>query len=74
MFLVGGGILTHGIGPLHHGIEALGAAAAGVPVAGVLLGALAPFLLDAVAGVVAGGLVLAGVLLVRRLMGRKAAV
>ncbi len=74
MFLVGGGILTHGIGPLHHGIEALGAAAAGVPVAGVLLGALAPLLLDAVAGVVAGGLVLAGVLLVRRLMGRKAAV
>ena len=74
MFLVGGGILTHGIGPLHHGIEALGAAAAGVPVAGVLLGALAPLLLDAIAGVVAGGLVLAGVLLVRRLMGRKAAV
>ena len=74
MFLVGGGILTHGIGPLHHGIEALGAAAAGIPVAGVLLGALAPLLLDAIAGVVAGGLVLAGVLLVRRLMGRKAAV
>ncbi len=74
MFLVGGGILTHGIGPLHHGIEALGTAAAGIPVAGVLLGALAPLLLDAIAGVVAGGLVLAGVLLLRRLMGRKAAV
>jgi predicted DNA repair protein MutK len=59
MFLVGGGILTHGIGPLHHAIEAASAAVG----AGVM-GGLVSTLLDGLTGIVAGGLVLAGVTLV----------
>jgi len=60
MFLVGGGILTHGVPVLHHAIEGL-AAKAGA------LQWLLPTLLDAVVGIVAGGLVLAGVSLVQRI-------
>jgi hypothetical protein len=71
MFLVGGGILTHGIPVLHHAIEAAVAQIAAL--AGSLGGvfqALLPSLLDGLLGVVAGALVLAGVSLVRRIMGR----
>jgi len=57
MFLVGGGILTHGVPALHHGIEAVAEAVTRLP-AGPLLAALAPSLMDAVVGVVAGALVL----------------
>ena len=63
MFLVGGGILSHGIAPLHHAIEAL---VAGV---GPVLALLLPLLADALVGVVAGAVVLGGVLLVKRLRG-----
>jgi predicted DNA repair protein MutK len=67
MFLVGGGILTHGWPALHHGIEALTAQAAALPGVGAVLQAVAPTLLDGVAGIVAGALVLAGVTVVQRL-------
>lgn len=60
MFLVGGGILTHGIAALHHGIEALAAKAGG------FLGVLVPVLMDGVVGVIAGALVLAGVTVVKK--------
>ena len=59
MFLVGGGILTHGITPLHHAIESLAQSAPGV------LGAVLPTLLDGLVGIVAGALVLGGVELVK---------
>jgi len=55
MFLVGGGILVHGIGPLHHAVESF---ASGV---GSALAALVPVLLNALVGIVAGALVVAGV-------------
>ena len=58
MFLVGGGILTHGIAPLHHAIEHVGQQAASVAGLGVILGAVVPALLDGLTGVVAGVLVL----------------
>jgi uncharacterized protein len=58
MFLVGGGILTHGLAPLHHVIDALTERAAALPAVGALLGGLTPLLLDAVVGIVAGALVL----------------
>ena len=58
MFMVGGGILTHGISVVHHGIAAISASLANLPVIGTLLGLIAPTLLDAVFGVLAGGLVL----------------
>jgi hypothetical protein len=56
MFLVGGGILTHGIPPLHHAIEGAGEAVARTPVAGGLLHSLVPALLNGLAGVLAGAL------------------
>lgn len=68
MFMVGGGILTHGVDALHHGITTASAALADLPVIGGLLEALAPALLNAVFGVVAGGVVLLAVTAVQRLL------
>jgi predicted DNA repair protein MutK len=62
MFLVGGGILVHGMAPVHHAVEAAVAAVGGSAWVSTLL----PLLADAVTGVVAGGLVLLGVTLVQR--------
>jgi hypothetical protein len=70
MFLVGGGILTHGIPWLHHMAERAGELAAGIAGVGGLLGALAPMAVDAVAGIAAGALALAAITLGRRLAGR----
>jgi uncharacterized protein len=67
MFMVGGGILTHGIAALHHAIEAGTAVLAGVPGIGGVLGAVAGTLLDALAGIVAGGIVLAAVTVAQRI-------
>ena len=66
MFLVGGGILTHGIPVVHHAIESWGESVGDVPGIGVVFGALTPMLLNALAGVAAGALVYAIVALVRR--------
>lgn len=67
MFLVGGGILVHGIGPLHHAIEAVAHAAGAAPGIGGLLESLVSLLLDAVTGIIAGAVVLGAVTLVQRL-------
>ena len=67
MFLVGGGILTHGVPWLHHGIEAAAEAVAAAPALGGLFAALAPSLLNGLVGVVAGALVLLGVSTVSKL-------
>lgn len=69
MFMVGGGILTHGIHALHDAIQQAGAAAGAVAGVGPLLGAITPTVLDAIAGVVAGALVLAVVLAGSKLLG-----
>ena len=61
MFLVGGGILTHGIPPLHHGIERAAEFAGTVAGVGGVLKALTPLLLDVIVGIVAGALTLLGV-------------
>ncbi|MGU3415416.1 DUF808 family protein [Enterobacteriaceae bacterium C34A] len=61
MFLVGGGIVVHGIGPLHHAIEAFAAGQGGV------VGLLSPTLFNLVFGFVVGAVVLAGVKLISRL-------
>lgn len=55
MFMVGGGILTHGVPVAHHWIEGVTAHAAQV-VGGFSM--VVPTLLDAVAGIIAGALVL----------------
>ncbi len=63
MFMVGGGILTHGFAPAHDLIQQI-AGSAGSAIALMIL----PMLLDAVAGVLAGAiLVMAGVALSRLL-------
>ena len=67
MFLVGGGILTHGVGVLHHGIETMAQRAGDVDGVGALLEAVTPMTLNALVGVVAGALVLLGVTLLQRL-------
>ncbi len=67
MFLVGGGILVHGLPGASSLVEAAAEAARTVPAVGGMLGAITPLVLSGLAGVVAGGLVLAGVTLVRRL-------
>ncbi|MBP5986801.1 MAG: DUF808 domain-containing protein [Azonexus sp.] len=55
MFLVGGGILTHGLPPVHHGIEQVAALTG-------MLGGVVSMALDAVVGIVGGALALAAVL------------
>lgn len=64
MFLVGGGILVHGLGPVHHAIDAV---VAQLSAAGGLVQSVVPLLANALVGVVAGAFVLAGVLVVQKL-------
>ena len=66
MFLVGGGILVHGVPPLHHAIQAWAEGQ------GSFAAAIVPTLADAVLGIVAGAIVLAGVMLIQKLRGRPA--
>ena len=68
MFLVGGGILVHGIPGAHHWVESLAHHLATVPVIGGALQAVAPTVLDGLAGVVAGALILAVVQGVKRVL------
>lgn len=58
MFLVGGGIITHGIPAAHHLIEWATHAAHTVPTVGGALAALTPLLINALAGVLTGAVVL----------------
>lgn len=67
MFLVGGGILVHGLVPVHQGVQALASYPEGASALAGALRGLVPLLADAVVGVVAGGLVLLGMTLVTRL-------
>ena len=66
MFLVGGGILTHGIGPLHHGIEVLVEHARELPGGGALSWFTAQ-LGNIVAGLLAGAAAFAVVAAAARL-------
>lgn len=72
MFLVGGGILTHGITVIHEGIEALAHGTAALRGFGALLEHLTPLLLNGAAGIVAGGIAFAVMKLIERLRGNKA--
>ncbi len=69
MFLVGGGILVHGIAPLHHAIEGAGAAVAQGTLGG-LWQALTTNGLNGLAGIVAGALVLGAITLLQKLRKR----
>jgi len=67
MFMVGGGILTHGIPGAHELIEHVTHGAGGIPGVGGLLQIILPSLLDLMCGILAGMLVLAGVLVSARM-------
>ena len=71
MFMVGGGILAHGIPVVHHFIEGWAQSAGTVAVIGGVLDALTSSLLNALVGVIAGGLALAGVILVKRVYAQR---
>jgi predicted DNA repair protein MutK len=70
MFLVGGGILVHGMPAAHHLLDTARHTAASLPAIGGVLAVLTPLLIDALAGIAAGALVLAAVILGRRLFGK----
>jgi predicted DNA repair protein MutK len=70
MFLVGGGILTHGVPALHHAVEELAMALGEWPGVGAIAAWLAAPVANAAIGIVAGGLVLAVVSAVQRMRGR----
>ncbi len=66
MFLVGGGILSHGLTPLHHAIEGLTGQIASYS---SLLAVVAPLLIDALVGLVAGAIVLMAVTAGKKIFG-----
>jgi predicted DNA repair protein MutK len=70
MFLVGGGILVHGIAPLQHAIEGFVHSIAALPGIGAVLDTLTSLLMDALVGIVAGALVLAVVSVIQRTLRR----
>jgi predicted DNA repair protein MutK len=55
MFMVGGGILTHGVPAAHHWIESVSQSTGGFSL-------IVPTLLNAVAGIIAGAVILVGVM------------
>lgn len=68
MFLVGGGIVTHGIPPVHHLVESLGDARRGA-----LVATLGPSAVNVLVGAIVGAVLVAIVTLVRRVRGVKPA-
>ena len=68
MFMVGGGIITHGIEYLHHTIEHIGQDTETIPYVGHTLAILTPSFLNAIAGVVAGAAALAVVTVVGKIV------
>jgi len=67
MFMVGGGILMHGIPAAHHFIEQLAQSANVVPDIGGVLETLVSSLLNALAGIVSGAMALASVTMAERI-------
>ncbi len=79
MFLVGGGILTHGVDQLvpslhlHHLIEDTGHTVGAIPGVGVILEGVTGTLINGVVGLVAGALIVAVVTLVGKIFKKEAA-
>ena len=68
MFLVGGSILLHGIPDAHHLVESAVHSVESIPMLGGVLGWMAPVVIDALAGIVAGGIVMGAVGIVSKLV------
>ena len=66
MFMVGGSIIVHGIAPLNHFVQAH------AEFGGATVGMLVVILLEALVGIIAGGLAVLGLILGKRLMPKRA--
>jgi len=73
MFMVGGGIIAHAIEAVHHFSQGVAASLTDIPAVGPVLAFLAPIVVDALLGVLVGAVVLAAVMLVQKMRGKKAA-
>lgn len=71
MFMVGGGILTHGFHAIGHWIENTAEHTVALPWIGSIVGGLLPTLLSAVFGIIAGAVVFAVVMAAHRLWSRQ---
>jgi predicted DNA repair protein MutK len=71
MFMVGGSIIVHGVHALHAPMAAITASAAAVSGIGPVLGVITPILVEALAGLIVGGVVVLVVTLATRLFKRK---
>ncbi len=72
MFLVGGGIMTHGVHTLEEWIVRLTSSASTLPGIGAVLGGFVPTLMNAVVGIVLGGLLVLAVSLAKRAVASRA--
>lgn len=70
MFLVGGGIIVHGIGALHHLVEHWAQSAAAISTVGAALGILLPMLISGLVGLLIGALLLGVVIAFKRVFGK----
>ncbi|UTF59201.1 DUF808 domain-containing protein [Gilvimarinus sp. DA14] len=71
MFLVGGGILVHGIGPVHHFVEHLAHSGEALPTWGIIFSAAIPTLINALVGLLAGAVLVGAITLGGKLLGKK---
>ncbi len=71
MFMVGGGILMHGVPALHHFVDGAAAGAGSVAGVGPMLKFVTPVAIDAIAGVVAGAAALLLMTVATKLFKRK---
>lgn len=69
MFLVGGGILAHGVPALHHFSQGVADADLAVPAVDAIVNGLGPVMINLLVGLVVGGLLVAVFTLIRRLRG-----
>ncbi|TBL77192.1 DUF808 domain-containing protein [Obesumbacterium proteus] len=71
MFMVGGGIIVHGLPWVHHYFEHLAESGADLPTVGTVIAGLGPTLLNLVFGIIAGAIVLLVVSGVGKLIPKK---
>lgn len=67
MFMVGGGIIAHGVGFLHHKIEHIAEVIVKLPLVGGILVTLSPMILNALVGIVVGAIVLVFVEVIKKI-------
>ncbi|MFO1413449.1 MAG: DUF808 domain-containing protein [Burkholderiales bacterium] len=71
MFLVGGGILAHGVPAVHHVVEAAGGRAGDWPLVGDVAAGLAPLAANALVGLLAGAVLVLAATAIGRLRQRR---